>query len=318
MSDDLEKIREELAEVRKMKEQLKDEIEEVRRNEKERIKELKQVQKEKVRRARAARKEARRRERVARKTHAPRPPKGVPRPPKPPRVTLDLAPLTESLEDMWYTVGTELEKSLEGLEMIAGDKRLSLRPFRMRHSGKKRTDREIEQIPPNRVAVKISPLSNEERLSILDFLKEGGKSFKELEEATGKQGSSLTHHLNPLIDAGYVLKGQVRGTYYVTVEGRLAYRLAQWLTHRLEALSQENGKNSVAVHFDEDELDDHIDEVADETAGMIDEYADEVDEHVDMMDEKMEEMEGLEEELLDRLDEEEEHLEELEAEEDDW
>ena len=89
-------------------------------------------------------------------------------------------------------------------------------------------------IPPEHVARFISPLGSEERLRILDYLKSGGKTFNELEQHTGRTGSSLTHHLNPLVDAGYVIKGEVRGTYYVTVEGRLAYRLAQWLTSRLE------------------------------------------------------------------------------------
>ena len=59
-----------------------------------------------------------------------------------------------------------------------------------------------------------------------------------------------------MVEAGFVVKGEVRGTYYVTVEGRLAYRLAQWLTHRVESQRKQNGNNGdaeVAVEFVDDE-----------------------------------------------------------------
>ncbi|MFX0045484.1 MAG: winged helix-turn-helix domain-containing protein, partial [Candidatus Hermodarchaeota archaeon] len=90
------------------------------------------------------------------------------------------------------------------------------------------------------------------------YLKDSGKSFNELENHTGKTGSSLTHHLNPLLEAGYVIKGEVRGTYYVTVEGRLAYRLAQWLTSKVERERSRSGNNGnggsgVRVAFEDDE-----------------------------------------------------------------
>ena len=70
-----------------------------------------------------------------------------------------------------------------------------------------------------------------------------------------------------------MIKGEVRGTYYVSVEGRLAYRLAQWLTSRLEeervlsdvkeAKLNENGektsdprnsKVSITIDYDEDDI----------------------------------------------------------------
>ena len=68
-----------------------------------------------------------------------------------------------------------------------------------------------------------------------------------------------------------MIKGEVRGTYYVTVEGRLAYRLAQWLTSRLEREKELEGKKkekldsqkdeSVSIEFDSaDEDDTHDDE----------------------------------------------------------
>jgi hypothetical protein len=57
------------------------------------------------------------------------------------------------------------------------------------------------------------------------------------------------------MDAGYVIKGEVRGTYYITVAGRLAYRLAQWLTSRVEwqrSRTGDSGEGKVSVSFEED------------------------------------------------------------------
>jgi len=145
---------------------------------------------------------------------------------EPPKI--DLSGLTKSLDEMMENIQEQIRASLRGV-----DRRIETRIFR--EPMRRRREAEIESIPPERVARVISPLGSEERLKILDYLnRDGGKTFNELEEYMGRVGSSLTHHLQPLIDAGYVIKGEVRGTYYITVEGRLAYRLAQWLTSRLE------------------------------------------------------------------------------------
>ncbi len=212
---DIESMRHELEEIRRMKEQLRREIEGVRRD-------------------REARK-------IEQRTHR------VPKPPKPPRpvrapraprraAIVDFEALTDSLEDMMDGLGDQIRMSVSGLKDI--DKEF-VKPFlkttsrRIKH-GKSRSKSKIDNISPERVASVIIPLASEERLKILDYLKSGGRTFNELESHIGKTGSSLTHHLNPLLEAGYIIKGEVRGTYYLTIEGRLAYRLAQWLTDRLE------------------------------------------------------------------------------------
>jgi DNA-binding transcriptional ArsR family regulator len=147
---------------------------------------------------------------------------------EPPQI--DLSGLTEGLEDMMQEITTNVMEVTRGVDSWKDGRRV-----RMHRNVHRRMDSsEIESIPPDRVAEVINPLGSEERLKILDTLKEGAKTFNELEQRTGRTGSSLTHHLNPLIEAGYVIKGEMRGTYYVTVEGRLAYRLAQWLTSRVE------------------------------------------------------------------------------------
>lgn len=198
----IEDIRKELEEVRRLKESLKAEIDELR----------------------AASASVRTRTTTSNRRIVIEPPR------------IDLSGLTESLEEMMEGLGEQIRESLKGIKGLDGEllksRFFSAPPQRSWRSS------EIEGIPPERVARVIAPLGSEERLRILDYLKEGGKTFNELEHYTGKTGSSLTHHLTPLIDAGYVIKGEVRGTYYVTVEGRLAYRLSQWLTSRLERETQ--------------------------------------------------------------------------------
>jgi len=190
----MDEMKKELEEVRKLKDELKAEIEEIRR--------------ERPRRFAAK-------------------PRAIIESPR-----IDLGGLTDSLEEMMEGLGDQIRESLRGVEGL--DMRPWTRSIIVEHPGRIRSQRRIDSIPPERVARVISPLGSEERLRILDFLKEGGKTFNELEQHTSRAGSSLTHHLDPLLEAGYVIKGEVRGTYYLTVEGRLAFRLAQWLTCRLE------------------------------------------------------------------------------------
>jgi DNA-binding transcriptional ArsR family regulator len=237
MSDDIDKIRKELEEVRALKEKLRDEVEEMRR-EREHLASVRKPFSH---------------------GHA-RPIQPVP-PEPPPPASIDLGGLTESLEDMMEGLGEQISDSIRHLEGI--EAKIHLPRVRFRTKGGRR--RTIEDIPPERIARVIGPLGSEERLKILDYLKDGGRTFNEIEEHIGRTGSSLTHHLNPLLEAGYVVKGEVRGKYFVTVEGRLAYRLSQWLTSRLETEREHNGEMSghaepseearVTIDFESDESD---------------------------------------------------------------
>lgn len=225
MTEDIERIKEELEEIRKIKEDLRSELDEVR-----------QIRRE-------------RRDEQSKRVGRPRTPRAA---------IVDLSGLTDSLEVMMEGLGDQIRDSLRGVEEIG--EAFSGPALRIQSRRKRKKDRDIEAIPPERVARIVSPLGSEERLKILDYLKDSGKSFNELENHTGKTGSSLTHHLNPLLEAGYVIKGEVRGTYYVTVEGRLAYRLAQWLTSKVEGERSRTGNNGngmsgVRVAFEEDEDD---------------------------------------------------------------
>ncbi len=311
MSDDLDKIREELEEVRKLKEELRQEVDAVRRD------------KEETERSRADERQDREEARDRRTPRTPR----APRPPRPPRVprlarlNLDFEGLTDSLETMMDGLGDQIEMSLKSVE---GLKIPGIRIHKGRRRTKKRRKHQamIESIAPERVAKIVAPLGSEERLRLLDFLKAGGKSFNDIENHTGKTGSSLTHHLNPLVEAGYVVKGEVRGTYYVTVEGRLAYRLAQWLTHRVESQRKQNGNNGdaeVAVEFVDDEsalekAEEHLEKLADK----LEEKRDDIEEHREVIEDAREDLEDQREEQEEiREEQEEARAEELEDKDDD-
>ena len=326
MTYNIDDIKRELDEVRKLKEELRREVEDVRREKADAIRgEADQVRREAD--------EVRARHGSA--PRAPRPPRRV-RHVKPVRdIDIDIGGITDSLEDMMEGLGKSIEMSIKNVEGIG--KSIRIPGVHIRRAGRKGTKgrrvrkSDIEKIPPERVAKIVAPLGSEERLKILEFLKEGGKTFNEIEVFTTKTGSSLTHHLNPLVEASYVVKGEVRGTYYLTVEGRLAYRLAQWLTHRVEKQRDRtgnngsNGETEVTVAFEEDVDDETVVIVEDE------EELEKAAEHLERVAEELEatsdQLEGAADELADakeaeleaeqeRLEAEEERLEALEDTED--
>jgi DNA-binding transcriptional ArsR family regulator len=297
LSDDLERIKEELEEVRRLKEDLQREVEKVRRDQAD-------VHRQGIETERLGEEAVKhRRERSSRPPRAPR----VPRVPRVAGVDIDLEDLTDSLETMMDGLGHQIEMSLKSVD---GLKVPGIRVTKGRRRTKAREEqrKEIESIAPERVAQVVSPLGSEERLKILDYLKTGGKSFNDIENFTSKTGSSLTHHLNPLIDAGYVVKGEVRGTYYVTVEGRLAYRLAQWLTHRVEKQRERVGNNSageVDIDFDEDDDTDMVEDedATEEAAEHLERLAEEIEDARDQLEDERDKLEDAREDLEESLEE---------------
>ncbi len=301
MNDNIDDIKNELDEVRRLKEELRREVEDIRREKEDTIRRREES---------GQRTEKSRSSRRHRGPRAPSPPRRVPPIPPIPDIEIDLGGITDSLEDMMDGLGKSIEMSIKGVDGIGKSIRI---PGLRRSSRRRRKVRksDIEKISPERVAKIISPLGSEERLRIIEFLKGGGKPFNEIEEFTEKKGSSLTHHLNPLIEAGYVVKGEVRGTYYLTVEGRLAYRLSQWLTHRVERQRNKTGNNGsngeaeVTVDFEEDSEDDATviivedEESLEQAAEHLDRVADAIDKVKDEVHEAAEELEEIEEELDD-------------------
>ena len=302
MNDNVDDIKKELDEVRKLKEELRREVEDIRREKEDTIhREVDRVREE---------------ARHGRKPRAPSPPRRVPPVPPVAAIDIDLGGITDSLEDMMDGLGKSIEMSIKGVGGIG--KSIRIPGIHTRRTGRRRRKvrkSDIEKIPPERVAKIIAPLGSEERLRIMEFLKGGGKTFNDIEVFTEKTGSSLTHHLNPLVEAGYVVKGEVRGTYYLTVEGRLAYRLSQWLTHRVEKQRTKTGNNGangeveVTVDFEEDSEDDETviivkdEESLEKAAEHLDRVAEEIEEAQDKIEEAAEEIEEIDDdEDLDDLD----------------
>jgi len=328
MNDNVDDIKRELDEVRKLKEELRREVEDVRREKADAMKR----EADKARRDEDVTRERARHGRAPRAPREPRPqrPPGPPRRVRPVRdIDIDISGITDSLEDMMEGLGKSIEMSIKDVEGIGKSIRIPgihvRRASRKSTKGRKLRKKDIEKIPPERVAKIVAPLGSEERLRILQFLKEGGKTFNEIEIFTEKTGSSLTHHLNPLVEAGYVVKGEVRGTYYLTVEGRLAYRLAQWLTHRVErqrdktgnngskgeeeitvAFEADNDADEVIIVEDEKELEkaaEHLERVAEEieqTQEQIEEAAEKLEEAKEVEEERLEEIKDREDELRER------------------
>jgi DNA-binding transcriptional ArsR family regulator len=306
MSDNIDAIKKELEEVRRLKEELKREVEDTKRRKDELQKERESGQSYHY---------------VPRGPRAPKPPPR-PRTSRPVRpVKIDLRGITDSLEDMMDDLGRSIEMSIKDIDGLTEEIRIpGVRIKTSGRKGKAARRKEIENIPPERIAKIVAPLGSEERLRILDYLKTGGKSFNDIETFTGKTGSSLTHHLNPLLEAGYVVKGEVRGTYYVTVEGRLAYRLAQWLTHRVEEQQKHMGNNSegkVDVEFDESTADDEpLDEEVDLEAAA--EHLERVSDQIEGVQDKIEDVADLIEEAQDAYEEEAEEDDEDDVDDFDW
>ena len=265
MTEDIDKIRKELEDVRAMKERLRSEIDDIKREKRElRERRRKLIEEDRV---------LRRERRAERRARPRRPSRDIPEPPEPippPRIELDLKDMTDGLEEIMEGVGDQIRDSLKDLRGIEASIRLPGVYMRHGKSKGRKKDKEIENISPERVAEVISPLVSVERLKILDFLKTDAATFNEIEQQIGKTGSSLTHHLNPLIDAGYVIKGEVRGPYYATIQGILAYRLAKWLTSRVEkerikAAQKRKTEPKVVMDFEEENEEEEVDE--DEEAG---------------------------------------------------
>jgi DNA-binding transcriptional ArsR family regulator len=306
MNDDIDVIKKELEEIRRLKEELKREVEDTKRR----------------------KDELQREEGTERSYHGTARGAGHPKQPHPPRrprhvrpVKIDLSGITDSLEDMMDGLGRSIEMSIKDIDGFTKD--IKIPGVSIKTGGRKgRVERrkEIENIPPERIAKIVAPLGSEERLRILDYLKTGGKSFNDIENFTGKTGSSLTHHLNPLLEAGYAVKGEVRGTYYVTVEGRLAYRLAQWLTHRVEQQKKQtgnNGEGNVDVEFDESTEDDGpLEEEVDLEAAA--EHLERVSDQIESVQDKIEDVADLIEEAQDTLEEEDEDDDEDDVDDFDW
>lgn len=91
----------------------------------------------------------------------------------------------------------------------------------------------IQRVPPEEAQRLLSPLASEERIRILYLLADEPRYHQDLMELSGLKPGTLPHHLKQLEDAGYVTQERVRGRYLITIPGRMALKLAEYLHNQM-------------------------------------------------------------------------------------
>ncbi|MFX1299309.1 MAG: ArsR/SmtB family transcription factor [Promethearchaeota archaeon] len=89
------------------------------------------------------------------------------------------------------------------------------------------------QVPPEEAQRLLAPLANEDRIRILYLLADEPRYHQDLMELSGLTPGTLPHHLKQLEDAGYVTQERVRGRYLITIPGRMALKLAEYLHNQM-------------------------------------------------------------------------------------
>jgi DNA-binding transcriptional ArsR family regulator len=93
----------------------------------------------------------------------------------------------------------------------------------------------IQPVPPEDAERLLSPLASGERISLLYLLAEEPRYHQDLMELSGLKPGTLPHHLKQLEEAGYVTQERVRGRYLITIPGRMALKLAEYLHYQMES-----------------------------------------------------------------------------------
>ena len=126
--------------------------------------------------------------------------------------------ITEFVDDVMEGVTSELERSLF---TEAGERRE--RPTVL-------TDREVART----VAV-MNAMANEHRIKILKELTWGGMYAGDLQERLKEiSPSTLSSHLDTLQDAGLIIQERRRGRYLITMNGRIAIKMAATIAKKAD------------------------------------------------------------------------------------
>lgn len=116
----------------------------------------------------------------------------------------------------------------------------------------------------------MSVIADDNRLKMLKAMERGGKYQKELSEEIGVKGGTFKHHMDKLVEVGFVAQEAVRGRYLITMEGREALKLAEFLylkkypghssSAQQENVVEEDDEEAVTVEIDDEEDYDIVDE----------------------------------------------------------
>jgi DNA-binding transcriptional ArsR family regulator len=98
--------------------------------------------------------------------------------------------------------------------------------------GKSAAER-AKQVPPKEAEQLLAPLASAERIGIVFLLAEEPRYHQDLMDLSGLKPGTLPHHLKQLEEAGYVTQERVRGRYLITIPGRMALTLAEYLYNQM-------------------------------------------------------------------------------------
>ena len=91
----------------------------------------------------------------------------------------------------------------------------------------------VRQVPAEEAERLLAPLASAERIGLLYLLAEEARYHQDLMELSGLKPGTLPHHLKQLEEAGYVTQERVRGRYLITIPGRMALKLAEYLHNQM-------------------------------------------------------------------------------------
>lgn len=91
----------------------------------------------------------------------------------------------------------------------------------------------IRPVPPEEAQKLLSPLASAERIKLLYLLAESPQYHQDLMNESGLAPGTLPHHLKQLEEAGYITQERVRGRYLITIPGRMALKLAEYLHNQM-------------------------------------------------------------------------------------
>ncbi|MFX1562590.1 MAG: ArsR family transcriptional regulator [Promethearchaeota archaeon] len=92
----------------------------------------------------------------------------------------------------------------------------------------------LKPVPPDAAQNLLSPLASAERIKLLYLLAEEPRYHQDLMQESGLAPGTLPHHLKQLEEAGFITQERVRGRYLITIPGRMALKLAEYLYHQME------------------------------------------------------------------------------------
>ena len=126
--------------------------------------------------------------------------------------------ISEFVDDVMEGVTSELERSL------------FTEPGHKRDRPTVLTDSEVA-----RIAAVMNAMANEHRIKILKELTWGGMYAGDLQERLKEiSPSTLSSHLDNLQDAGLILQERRRGRYLITMNGRIAIKMAATIAKRAD------------------------------------------------------------------------------------